>query len=139
VVPGVEAGAPGLQQGLVGVVDEVRVDRWLWAVRVYRTRTAATDACRAGHVRVRGGPAKPASAVRVGDIVEVRVEGWDRRLQVLAAIERRVSASVAATCALEHNPPPPRTSLSPPMFVRVPSAGRPTKRERRALDRLRGR
>lgn len=117
-----------------------RVDKWLWAVRIYKTRALATDACRAGHVRVRGSSAKPAQLVRPGDHVEVRVDGWDRRLEVVRAIDKRVGAAVAAECLVDHSPArPARELVPPPLFVRVDAPGRPTKRDRRALDRFRGR
>jgi ribosome-associated heat shock protein Hsp15 len=121
-------------------VDETRVDRWLWAVRIYSTRALATDACRAGHVRIRDAAVKAAHTVRVGDLVEVRVDGWDRRLEVARVIDKRVGAPLAAECLVDRSPPrPERELVAPPLFVRVPAAGRPTKRERRAMDRFRGR
>jgi ribosome-associated heat shock protein Hsp15 len=121
-------------------VEQTRVDRWLWAVRLYKTRSAATAACRGGHVSVDGHPAKPAHSVRAGDRVEVRVDGWDRRVEVTKVIDKRVAAPLAAECLVELSPPrPPREEIPPPMFVRLSSTGRPTKRDRRQLDRLRGR
>jgi ribosome-associated heat shock protein Hsp15 len=124
-------------------VDELattRVDRWLWAVRVCKTRTDATDACRGGHVRVNGAPAKAATAVRVGDRVEVRGGGAPRPrdLEVVRVIDKRVGAPVAATCVIEHGPPAPEAGPAP-VFTRERGAGRPTKRERRELDRFRSR
>jgi ribosome-associated heat shock protein Hsp15 len=121
-------------------VDAVRVDRWLWSVRIYKTRSAATDACRGGHVRVNRTSAKPAQVVRVGDRVAVRLDGWERDLEVAALIDKRVGAPAAAACIVDHSPPPPpRERVPVPLFTREPSAGRPTKRERRDLDRFRGR
>ena len=119
-------------------MDSTRVDKWLWAVRLCKTRTAATEACAAGHVRVNGAPAKAAHAVRVGDRVEARLHGRERVLEVVQVIDKRVSASLAAECLVDHSPPPP----PPPKewyldFARDPGAGRPTKKDRRALDRLR--
>ncbi len=114
-----------------------RVDKWLWAVRVYKTRTAATDACRAGHVKVNRVGAKPASMVRPGDTVEALSNGRQNVLEVTAIIEKRVGASVAAGCYIDHSPPPPPAELQPPNFARERGAGRPTKRERRQLDRVR--
>lgn len=123
-----------------GSVQHARLDRWLWAVRVYKTRALATEACRAGHVRIGGLSAKPAQVVRPGDVVEVRAGGWDRRLEVVRAIDKRVGAAVAAGCLVDRSPPrPPRELVPPPLFVRVDAPGRPTKRDRRALDRFRGR
>jgi ribosome-associated heat shock protein Hsp15 len=120
-------------------MDSTRVDKWLWAVRLYPTRTAATDACHGGHVRVNVAPAKAAATVRVGDQVTVRAHGLERVLEVVQIIDKRVSAAIAADCVIDHSPPPPPRELAAPAFVRDPSTGRPTKRDRRQLDRLRGR
>jgi ribosome-associated heat shock protein Hsp15 len=120
-------------------MEETRVDRWLWAVRVYKTRSQATDACRAGHVRIGRTTVKAAHAVRVGDHVEVNVEGWERDLEVVRVIDKRVGPPVAATCALDYGPPRPPSERVVQLFAREPSAGRPTKRDRRDLDRLRRR
>lgn len=117
----------------------VRIDAWLWAVRQYKTRSAATAACRAGHVRVNGERAKAAQPVRPGDEVRVRVDGFDRMLVVRQTLVKRVSAPLAAAALEDRTPPrPPREAL-PLLPVRDRGAGRPTKRERRDLDRLRGR
>jgi ribosome-associated heat shock protein Hsp15 len=114
-----------------------RVDAWLWAVRVTKTRSQATDACRGGHVRVNGTPAKAATPVRVGDRVEARVAGRARVLEVGRLIDKRVGAPVAAECYVDHSPPPPARD-EVPVFARDRGAGRPTKRDRRRLDRFRG-
>lgn len=116
-----------------------RVDSWLWAVRVYRTRSEATSACRAGHVQIAGDRAKAAQPVRVGTEVRARISGFDRILRVEKLIVKRVSAAEAALCYTDLTParPPREHSYLPP--VRERGAGRPTKRERREIDRLRGR
>ena len=85
----------------------VRIDAWLWAVRQFKTRSAATAACRAGHVRVNGERAKAAQSVRLGDEVRVRVDGFDRMLVVRQTLVKRVSATVAATAVEDRTPPPP--------------------------------
>ncbi len=118
-------------------LSAARVDRWLWAVRVTKTRSLATDACRGGHVRVNGSPAKPATPVRPGDRVEAVVNGRPRVLEVVRLIEKRVGAPVAAECFVDHTPPPPAAGDEPATFARDRGAGRPTKRDRRRLDRLR--
>jgi ribosome-associated heat shock protein Hsp15 len=123
----------------MGAVDETRVDKWLWAVRLFKTRGLATDACRGGHVRVNGSPAKPAAPVRVGDRVEARVHGRARVLEVVRVIDKRVGAPVAAECLVDHSPPEPSRAEQPAVFARDRGAGRPTKRDRRRLDRLRSR
>ncbi|MDR6907005.1 ribosome-associated heat shock protein Hsp15 [Agromyces sp. 3263] len=117
----------------------VRIDAWLWAVRQFKTRSAATAACRAGHVRVNGERAKAAQSVRPGDEVRVRVDGFDRRLVVRQTLVKRVSATVAATAVEDLTPPPPPRETVAIVPVRDRGAGRPTKRERRDLERLRGR
>jgi ribosome-associated heat shock protein Hsp15 len=117
----------------------VRVDKWLWSVRLYKTRSIATDACNAGHVKVNGSSAKPATNVKVGDRVEAHAHGRDRIFEVVALIDKRVSAPAAAECLVDHSPPPPPREETPlPPFLRAAGAGRPTKRDRRQLDRFRG-
>jgi ribosome-associated heat shock protein Hsp15 len=120
--------------------DAVRVDRWLWAVRLYRTRSAAADACRGGHVRVNGRGVKAARLVRTGDRVEARVGPRRRVLEVVRPIDKRVGAAVAAEAYVDHSPPPePRVGAERPAVTRERGSGRPTKRERRQTDRLRRR
>jgi ribosome-associated heat shock protein Hsp15 len=116
----------------------VRIDAWLWAVRQFKTRSAATSACRAGHVRVNGERAKAAQQVRPGDEVRVRIEGFDRTLIVRQTLVKRVSATVAATAVEDRTPPPPPRETVALVATRDRGAGRPTKRERRDLERLRG-
>lgn len=120
-------------------MESVRIDRWLWAVRLFKTRSQATEACRAGHVRVGEARAKPATPVRVGDTVHARVHGRERVVEVTQLIEKRVSASAAAECLIDHTPPPPEPTAQPTTLKRPRGAGRPTKRERRQLEREFGR
>src|SRR4051794_5904875 len=99
--------------------DSVRVDQWLWGVRLFKTRSLATDACRGGHVRVNGLVAKPAAPVRVGDQVEAHVHGRERILEVVRLIDKRVGAAVAADSMVDHSPPPPpKEEYVPPLFSR---------------------
>lgn len=117
----------------------VRIDSWLWAVRVYKTRSAATTGCRAGHVRVNGDRAKAAQSVRAGDEVRVRIAGFDRVLIVRQTISKRVGAPIAALAAEDRTPARPAPEHVASFAVRDRGAGRPTKRERRDIERLRGR
>lgn len=116
--------------------QSVRVDAWLWSVRVYRTRSLATTACRAGHVRVNGERVKASALVREGDEVRARIDGFDRVLVVRQLLSKRVSATVAAEAADDRSParPPRETLLGVPFRDR--GTGRPTKRDRRELDKL---
>lgn len=118
-------------------MEQTRVDRWLWAVRLCKTRSEATDACRGGHVRVDGKPAKPATPVAVGRRVEARLHGRDRVVEVTRVIDKRVGAAIAVECYRDQSPPPPPRDRVGPAGVRDRGAGRPTKRDRRRLDRLR--
>ncbi|MFE9425104.1 RNA-binding S4 domain-containing protein [Kitasatospora sp. NPDC006697] len=123
-------------------VGSVRVDAWVWAVRLAKTRSAAAGLCRAGHVRVNGERAKPAQALKVGDEVRVRQEEWDRVVIVARLLSKRVGASVAVDCYVDNSPPRPSSdpfNLNAPVATRERGAGRPTKRERRSLDQLFGR
>ncbi len=133
------AQADGASASYTRGVESARIDAWLWAVRVYKTRSLATAACRAGHVRLNGDRAKPAQTVRIGDEVRVRIEGFDRILEVSGIIVKRVGAPVAAQNAIDKTPPPPPRTEIPITVVRDRGAGRPTKRERRDIERLRGR
>lgn len=116
--------------------DETRIDRWLCAVRLVKTRPMATQLCEGGHVLVNGLPAKPSTKVRTGDRVEARIADRDRIVEVIRAIESRVGAPVAVTCYVDHTPPPVVTEVRPGIMA-VRGEGRPSKRLRRELERLR--
>ncbi|GAA4078140.1 RNA-binding S4 domain-containing protein [Actinomadura miaoliensis] len=115
----------------------VRIDVWIWAVRLLKTRSMATTACRAGHVRLNDKRAKPSSLVKPGDEVRLRHDGRERVVVVQRVIRRRVGASVAQECLIDNSPPPPPRELIAPIARREPGTGRPTKRDRRELERLR--
>lgn len=115
------------------------MDSWVWAVRLAKTRSQATAACRAGHVRVNGASAKAAQPVRIGDEVRVRLNDAERIYRVTGLAIRRGSAVEAAKHFEDLTPPPPPRVERPAPVIRDRGAGRPTKRERREIDRLRGR
>jgi ribosome-associated heat shock protein Hsp15 len=119
-------------------IEETRVDSWLWAIRLFKTRSLASAACRGGHVKVNGKPAKSATPVRPGDRVEAYAHHRTHVLEVVTPIGKRVGAPVAAQCFVDHSPPPPPRDPTP-VFNRERGAGRPTKRERRAMDEMRRR
>ena len=116
-----------------------RIDVWLWNVRQVRSRSAATSACKAGHVRINGETAKPAQHVSVGDEVRYRVDGFDRLLTVTQILTKRVGAPIARTAYIDSSPPRPSPLDTPAAVIRERGAGRPTKKERRQLDALMGR
>lgn len=119
---------------MMDVMEGTRVDRWLWAVRLTKTRPDAAAACRGGHVRVNDRPAKPATTVAPGDEVRARVGDSTRIVEVVRVIQKRVGAADAVTCYLDRTPARPS---APPVAVGVRDrgAGRPTKRDRRLLDK----
>lgn len=114
--------------------DAVRVDKWLWATRKFKTRTLAGDTCSSGHVRINGNIAKASSKVRVGDEVKALTPGGSKILKVLALAEKRGPASFAVTLYEDLTPEEPK-EIAPPRVER--GMGRPTKRDRRRFDRQR--
>lgn len=117
----------------------VRVDAYTWAIRLYPTRSAATAACKAGHVKVNGTSAKPAQVVRVGDHVRALTPGGERLVIVTGIIAKRTSAALAVGHYDDLTPPPPPKEERPATVLRDRGSGRPTKRDRRLIERLRGR
>ena len=114
--------------------ESVRIDKWLWATRRFKTRTLATEACRAGSVRINDVVAKASAKVKVDDVVRALTPGGPKVLRVVLLAEKRGPASFAQTLYEDLTPVQPR-ELAPPRFER--GSGRPTKRDRRALNRLR--
>ena len=115
-----------------------RVDTWIWSVRLTKTRSQAAAACRAGHVRVNSERVKPAYTIKAGDEVRVRHAGRERVVVVSQIVRKRVGPPVAVTCYVDNSPPPPPREFALPIAIRDRGAGRPTKRDRRELDRLQG-
>jgi ribosome-associated heat shock protein Hsp15 len=123
----------GTQQGA-----SVRADIWIWAVRLAKSRSAASTAIKGGHVKVNGERVKPAHAVKLGDEVRVRQGDRERIVEVAKIITKRVGAPLAVECYADHSPPPPPREYVAPVAVRERGAGRPTKRDRRQMERLQG-
>ncbi|MFD6390583.1 RNA-binding S4 domain-containing protein [Nocardia sp. NPDC055029] len=120
-------------------ITQARVDSWIWAVRLFKTRSAAAEACRGGHVRVNGVTVKPAHQLKLGDEVRIRHAGIERIVVVERIIHKRVGPPIAAQCMIDRSPPPPPKEVLASIPQRERGAGRPTKRERRETDRLMGR
>lgn len=120
------------------MASEVRIDKWLWAVRLYKTRSIAADACKKGHISMNGVNLKPARTIKVGDVVQVRKSPITLSLKVLQAIENRVSAKLVPEMLQDVTPPEQYELLEMSKisgFVdRAKGTGRPTKKERRSLE-----
>ncbi|MGI4896533.1 MAG: RNA-binding S4 domain-containing protein [Janthinobacterium lividum] len=115
-----------------------RIDQWVWAVRLYRTRSIASNAIKSGHVRLNGERTKPSATVRAGDEVRVRAEGYEKVFAVVQLLEKRVGAPLAVAAYVDNSPPPPpKDEFFGAFGRRDRGAGRPTKRDRRTMDRLR--
>lgn len=131
------AAAPAVN-GDIAAMDSVRVDKWLWAARVFKTRGLASEACAAGHVKVNGTSVKSAKLLRRGDEVSLRL-GEDLRIYAVTGLsDKRGPAPVARTLYLDKSPPKPESVDVPGMIVRDRGLGRPTKRELRDIRRVRG-
>jgi ribosome-associated heat shock protein Hsp15 len=115
----------------------VRVDKWLWAARCFKTRSQAGTACAGGHVQVNGETAKASSKVRAGMLVDVVTAGGLRNLEVVALAEKRGSAEIAQSLYTDHTPPPEPKEYLEPIFSRPSGSGRPTKRDRRRIGMVR--
>ena len=120
-------------------METVRVDTWVWCVRLYPTRSQATEACRAGHVKVNGSSIKPAHTLHIGDTVRALTPSGERIVVVRGLIAKRVGAPAAAEQYEDHTPPPLPKEERAWFAQRERGMGRPTKRDRRTTDRLRGR
>jgi ribosome-associated heat shock protein Hsp15 len=105
-------------------------------VRAFKTRSLATQACRSGHVTINRAATKPSSQIHLGDVITIRVDGRSRVLEVARLISTRVGAAIAAECALDHSPPPTLTATG---LTLDRSSGRPTKKDRRMMERFRQR
>ena len=118
--------------------ESVRIDKWLWAVRIFKTRSKATEACRKGRVEMDELPVKPSREVRQGDIVKIKLAPITKTFKVLGVLEKRVSAKLADDYVNDLTPPDELEILKVQKEMnwlgRDKGTGRPTKKERRDLD-----
>jgi len=121
-------------------MDSVRIDKYLWAVRIYKTRSEATDACNGNKVRLDGTPAKPGKAVKVGEILEVHKGPAVLSYKVLQLSSNRMGAQLVPDYLEDITPDSERAKFHAPketiVFHREKGSGRPTKKDRRELDHL---
>lgn len=124
--------------------DKVRIDKWLWSVRIYKSRTLASDAVKNHKVKLNGVNTKPSASVQRGDRLQVNKNGFNLEFEVVDLIEKRVGAPLAIQCYIDHTTEAERNKYND-WFVgksgperRERGAGRPTKRERREIDEFKG-
>lgn len=121
-------------------MKKVRIDKWLWSVRIFKSRTLATNACKSGRVKVEQAPIKASGSVEVGQTVQVRKNGFDLEFRVLKLIEKRVGATLAVECYEDLTPPEELNKFrnwfvgKGQSEVRAKGTGRPTKKDRRELS-----
>lgn len=119
----------------------MRIDKWLWHVRAFKSRTLATEACNAGKVKINERSVKPAHEVAVGDKVQFRNPAGIKIYKVAALIQHRVSPELAKSCFEDCSPPPEKNEKLSSVFSHFPQrergAGRPTKKERREMNKWR--
>ena len=120
-------------------LTKIRIDKWLWAVRAFKTRSQAAAACDGGKIRIEGTGVKPAYNLKVGETVTFSVGPLKKIWKVLELIEKRVGAPVAQACYEDLSPPPPEKGLESDFYfpTRDRGEGRPTKKERRSIDKFR--
>ena len=121
----------------------VRIDKWLWAVRFYKTRSIASKACNAGKVKIDGKSVKPSKTIEVGDLIQYGKNGLKYQAKVLQLIEKRVGASEAVKCYEDLTPQSELEKLKEKpirsvFYPRYEGKGRPTKKERRQWDKHSG-
>lgn len=118
--------------------EKVRIDKWLWAVRLFKTRSMATTACDQGKISVNNTTAKASRIVNVNDIIHIKRTGIVRSYKILQVISNRIAAKLVEEHCLDLTPPDELESFKNrskrPGIYRDPGSGRPTKRERRDLD-----
>ncbi len=121
-------------------IEKLRLDKYLWAIRIFKTRSLATDACKAGRVKFNGQNVKPSHVVKVGDTYHIQ-KGIEKKIvEVAALLDRRVDAKTAVNFYQDRTPVEEtrgyKAMYHPPMLKRDRGAGRPTKKERREIDEL---
>lgn len=121
-------------------MDEVRIDKWLWAVRIFKTRTIASDACKKGRVMINEVSVKPSRTIRVGDIIQVRKPPITFSFRVLDLSENRMNAKLVPQFMENITPPEQYEILELNKIAgfvdRQRGTGRPTKKERRDLEQF---
>jgi ribosome-associated heat shock protein Hsp15 len=124
----------------MGDLKKVRVDKWLWAVRIFKSRTMATDACKAGKIKLNGISLKPSYLLTIGETIEVKKNGFNLIFRADQLLEKRVSALLAAPCFTDLTPQEELNKYKD-WFIGKSGAeyrdrgeGRPTKKDRREID-----
>jgi ribosome-associated heat shock protein Hsp15 len=123
-------------------LQKIRIDKWLWAVRLFKTRTLAKETCDSRKVKIEGVSVKAAYLLKPGQVIHFSNQGNKKVVRVLLLLEKRAGADIAQTCYEDQTPPELTEKGNPAFFyhfeVRDKGIGRPTKRQRRDIDRFKG-
>ena len=123
-------------------LQKIRIDKWLWAVRLFKSRTQAVDACNAGKVKVESEAVKPSYLLKPGQTILFSNRGNKKIVKVMKLLEKRVGAELAVACYDDLTPPDltqrSNAALHTIFEIRDKGAGRPTKRQRRDIERFKG-
>jgi ribosome-associated heat shock protein Hsp15 len=122
-------------------MERIRIDKWLWCVRVFKSRSLAAEACGGGKVKIRGERVKPSWHIKIGEVITVQQRYVKRTYRILALLDKRVSAVKVKDFAEDITPPEELEKLKTERFVSYQSKfkgiGRPTKKDRRLIDKIR--
>lgn len=124
-------------------MQKIRVDKWLWSIRIFKSRTLATDACKGGKVKIGNTGIKPSHLIGIGDVVAVKKDGFTFEFRVIQLIEKRVGAPIAITCYEDVTSAEEKSkyeawflNATPSTEKRERGSGRPTKKDRREIDQV---
>ena len=120
--------------------EKLRIDKYLWAIRAFKTRSLATEACKAGRIKLGGNAVKPAYLVKIGETYSVQKGGLKKTIKVMGLLEKRMDAKSVVAYYEDLTPPEEtqafKSAFLSPMLARDRGAGRPTKKDRREIDEL---
>ena len=120
--------------------EKLRIDKYLWAIRAFKTRSLATEACKAGRIKLGGNAVKPAYVVKIGETYSVQKGGLKKTIKVMGLLEKRMDAKSVVAYYEDLTPPEEtqafKSAFLSPMLARDRGAGRPTKKDRREIDEL---
>lgn len=121
---------------------KIRIDKWLWAIRIFKTRSLANDACQSGKIKINDNRIKPSRAIQIGDRITVQKNFIKHEYKVTGIIEKRVSATIAQQNYIDQTPEEEKikqeSKLFSPQYTREKGTGRPTKKDRREFDKMIG-
>lgn len=134
-------GNISLKRPFASLRDCMRIDKWLWCIRVFKSRTLASEACEGGKVKIEGKSVKPSRNIKIGEVITIQQGYVKRHYKVNGFLDKRIGAPLVKNYAEDITPPEELEKLQTERFVSYQSkfkgVGRPTKKDRRLIDRMR--